>query len=501
MKKLFLSGLLAGLLVFPCAAQLQLAPIFSDNMVLQRDQSIPVWGKGTPGAEITLSFGEIRKTGTVREDSSWSVTLPPKAASTVPQMLIVASEGQEIRLNNLMTGDIWLCLGQSNMQWPMEREMHFTEEWPNSRQPQLRFYNPTYAGEHVFGAPLPDSVLRQLQPETFYQGVWEVSDTSTVRAMSAVGYYFGKIIQQSVQIPIGLIDLSIGGAPIETFIRLEALRQDENFAAKTQGNWVENPALPVWVRERGRQNTDKASHAPGDENGPNHAFKPGFAFDAGIVQLIPFPVKGILWYQGESNAQEMERVQEYAALCRLMLRDYRRLWKAPKLPFFYVQLSSIDTLRYKGHLWPQFRDEQRRMMQTIPHSGMAVCSDIGDPNDVHPRNKKFVGQRLAQWALAQVYGKTVTPSGPLPRKAVFRKGEVRITFHYGEGLDTSATGPLNGFSLDGQTDAPAFLEKGRVCIPAAAKPEWAYYGWKPFSDGNLCNSAGLPASTFKIKVQ
>jgi len=243
-------------------------------------------------------------------------------------------------------------------------------------------------------------------------------------------------------------------------------------------------------------------NVPNDEYGNNHSFKPGFAYESGIASIFDLPIKGVLCYQGESNAQEMERVNEYANLSALMVSDYRKNWKQPQLPYYFVQLSSIDTLKYKGHLWPEFRNEQRKMIQLIPNSGMAVCSDIGFKNDVHPTNKKDVGERLARWALNKTYKKDIVPSGPLPLKATYVNEKVIVSFQYmAKGLKTSDGKNIRGFSTEGKHDTEASFGESGIIIPAKTKPEYIYYGWKPFSDGNLVNSENLPASTFKIKVK
>lgn len=250
------------------------------------------------------------------------------------------------------------------------------------------------------------------------------------------------------------------------------------------------------------QNIGNIPDVPADEYGKNHAFKPGFAFEAGIKPLLPMPVKGIICYQGESNAQEMERVMEYGKLTALMVNDYRKKWKKPALPFYFVQLSSIDSANYRSQLWPLFRNEQRKMLQLIPNIGMVVSSDIGAKNDVHPTNKKVIGERLARWALNKTYLKKILPSGPLPLKARYENGKVTLTFNYqGNRLLTADGTIVSGFSTDGHTDCNAFIENDKVIILAEARPAYVYYGWKPFTDANLINSAGLPASTFKIKVE
>ncbi len=397
------------------------------------------------------------------------------------------------------------------MEFPVHREMHFKEEVAFTNQPLIRLYNPLYAGKNIYGKTFPDSVIRMLTTQHFYQGSWENCDSHSVKTMSAVAYYFGKAILNRIHIPVGLINLSIGGAPLETFISAEALQNDPRFSAKLNGDWLLNAALPVWVRERGVQNVGELNHIPSDQYGKNHPYKPGFAWAGGIEPILPMPVKGVLCYQGESNAQEMERVEEYGALSRLLVEEYRKRWKQPRLPFYYVQLSSIDTVQYKGQLWPQFRDEQRKMMSSIASSGMAVCSDIGFKNDVHPTNKKTVGERLANWALNKTYNMNTVASGPLPLKAVYKSnqpnssdgpGNVIISFHYADnGLSTSDHKPLRGFYIDGITEIPCSISGKNVVIPVKNKPAFVYYGWKSFTDANLVNTGQLPASTFKIKVE
>lgn len=479
--------------------------IFTNNMVLQRDQPIHIWGKGLPGSTVQINLLKISaKTTLVKADSSWSVYLPALPASTTPHELTITSGKTHIQIQNILIGDIWVCIGQSNMEWPMQREMYYNEAKKNANQPLLRFYNPSYAGKNIFNQYFSDSVLQLLSPDKFYAKTqWEQSDSNSFRTMSAVAYYYGKSIVSNTNIPIGLINLSISGAPLETFIGIKALQANASFAAKAEEPWLRNPALPVWVKERGSQNL---------QTGTLHPFKPGQAYEAGVEPLFPLPIKGIINYQGESNAQEMERVQEYAALSKLMVNDYRKKWNQPQLPYYYVQLSSIDTAKYKGHFWGSFRDEQRKMLTLIPFSGMAVCSDIGFKDNVHPTNKKWVGERLSRWALHTTYHKNILPSGPLPTKAVYKNGEVIVYFQYtGKGLQAALpadlkgnlyaeTQTLRGFSLDGIHPIAATIQQHRIHIPVSSKPDYIYYGWKSYSDGNLVNSELLPASTFKISV-
>ncbi len=492
-----------SLLLIPYVAigQLAVATSFSSNMILQREEPIAVWGKAAPGNKVEVVFGKTKAAAVAATDSAWTVYLPKQAANKQPQALRVSSGDTAIQFNNILVGDVWLCIGQSNMEWPMQQELHYKAEVPLSNQPLLRLYNPTYAGKNIFANSFTDSVTQLLTPEHFYKGTWQQCDGNSVKQMSAVAYYFGKTLTTSLDMPIGVINLSIGGAPLETFIDPVALSESKQFASKVNGDWLQNTTLPVWVRERGQKNIGGNPNVKADVNGKNHAYKPGFAYKAGIEPLLCLAIKGIINYQGESNAQEIERVEEYAALSALMVKDFRSKWKKSKLPYYYVQLSSIDTIQYKGQLWPQFRNEQRKKLALIPNSGMAVSSDHGASNDVHPTNKKVVGERLAKWALHQTYHQPIIPSGPLPLKAVYTNGKVIISFLHADGLQTTEQQPLNGFSVDGKTIVPVLIKKNKVIIPVKQKPAFVYYGWQPFSTGNLVNKVQLPASTFQIQVQ
>lgn len=483
------------------SAQLTVGAIFNDNMVLQHGKPICIFGKANPNQIVAVTFDGETKSNLVQSDSNWIVVFKKQAISKAPHSLKIESGLQKIRLENILIGDVWLCIGQSNMEFPMSRELHFKKEKINSNLPLIRFYNPTYAGKNTYNIPFSDSIVKKLNPKEFYEGQWQICDSLTFKNMSAVAYYFGKSVFTNTEIPIGLINMSIGGAPLETFISNQTLNNSIQFSNKVSGNWLINPSLPVWVRERGSQNVGTLSSVLKDDVGKYHSYKPGFAYNAGLASLINFPIKGIICYQGESNAQELDRVFEYGALTKLMVNDFRKKWKELHLPYYYVQLSSKDTLKYKSEFWPQFRDQQRLIMDLVSNTGMAVSSDLGFKNDVHPTNKKEVGIRLANWALYKTYKLNIIPSGPLPIKAKYRNGNVVISFNYlSKGLQTSDGLSLRGFSLDGVNDTLANIENKTVLINSKTKPTHVYYAWKPFTDANLINSDKLPASTFKIPV-
>ena len=465
-------------------------------MVLQRNQPIRVWGRGVPGSTLLVTLKNEALRTQVKSDSTWLVTFTPLPASTTGVSLQVQSEEQQLRFGNILIGDVWICIGQSNMEWPLQREQHWLQEKEEANQPLIRFLNPSPAGRNVYNVSYNDSLLKRLHPANFYEWKeWAVATPTSLLNMSAVAYYFGKTLVKETGVPIGLIHLAIGGAPLESFISTATLQSDTFFSKKINGDWRLNESLPTWIRVRGKQNLDSVHYLYGDQWGPHHAYKPGFAYASGIAPLQQQGVSGFLLYQGESNAEEEARVVEYRALSTLLIDSYRSLWQNNRLPFYWVQLSSIQR-----PLWPFFRDEQRKLLDEIKYSGMAVTSDIGHPTDVHPRDKKTVGERLARWALADIYHHRVIVSGPLATRAWYKRGKIYIRFNYGADLHSSDGKPLRTFSVDSTHFINVQLKRNRVVIPCAIKPTYVFYGYQPYSEGNLVNKEGLPASTFKLAV-
>jgi sialate O-acetylesterase len=254
-----------------------------------------------------------------------------------------------------------------------------------------------------------------------------------------------------------------------------------------------NPALPVWVRQRARENIGDQSQYL------SHAFKPSFIYLAGVQPLMQLPIAGILWYQGESNAQEMERVEEYAALQKIMLDDYRLGWKLPNLPFYFVQLSSIDSTSYKSQYWPLFRAKQLEAYAQGHHMGIVASMDRGAVNDVHPSDKLTIAKRLSNWALHDVYGFKDQPTVTVPRKAKYHKQQVDIRFS--NNLNSGDTALIKGFSVDGKTEISAKAEKNKVIIKTTGKPKKIIYGFSPYTTANLLDSDKIPVPGFMIDVK
>ena len=466
---------------------LHLPEIFSDNMVLQRNSSLEIRGTANAGKEVTVSIAGQKKKTQVSLDGNWTVRLESLQAGG-PYTLVVRSENQIKSFSNVMVGEVWLCSGQSNMEFMLKQANTARKDIPLGNNEQIRLYD-MKARWRTNSVEWDGAVLDSLNHLQYYQDTkWSVCSPSTVSDFSAIAYYFSKMLQDSLQVPVGLICNAIGGSPTEAWISREALEYD--FPAILH-NWRQNDFIQEWVRNRASLNIKQATCTL-----QRHPYEPCYLFESGILPLEQFPIKGVIWYQGESNAHNYEAHEK---LFHLLIDSWRKNWNMPKLPFYYVQLSSIDRPS-----WPWFRDSQRSMMADIPYSGMAVSSDYGDSLDVHPRNKKPVGERLARWALHDTYGMVhVVPSGPLFRCADFRQGAAYITFDYAEGMHTSDGQPIKTFEI-ADTEGifyPAQAEvignRIKVYSEKVKSPRYVRYAWQPFTRANLVNSAGLPASTFR----
>lgn len=526
MKRFFLTGLLCW--QFAGAAQdqtnapalcdtsaaigapLVLGRAFGDHMVFQRGVPVRIFGTATPGASVSVTFGWEKTSVNADATGRWLATLPAMPANTNSRILSVTDGKESKFVNDVLVGEIWIAAGQSNMEWPLAREAHAATELPAAANASLRLLNLPFAGQYFFSRPFGSNELARMTSERFYSGAWRPCSPESAKDFSAIAYYFGREVQRELDVPVGIIHLAVGGSPTEAWIRRAALAGDPELRAMAQGNWLTNAALDDWCRERGHQNLDAGIKfglpVPGDDLGPNHHFKPGFLWSAGPARLLPFAIRGVIWYQGESNSLDARRVSQHEKLFPLLVRDWRAAWNK-NIPFLFCQLSSIRTNKYKSAFWPEFRDQQRRFMD-MPNTGMVVTSDIGALDDVHPRNKREVGRRLALWALADTYGKADEFSGPLPESV--RGGsspELTVLFSHGEGMKASRGGALRGFEIAGADGvfhpAQAVVSGNKIIVSAAgvSHPVTVRYGWQPFSEGNLVNDAGLPASTFSARVK
>lgn len=489
-------------------AAVTLDPLLGDHMVLQRDQPIVLRGTANPNEAVNVSLGSEQVAAQADASGHWEARLRARTASKVPVAIRAKAPSGEAKAEDILIGDVWICAGQSNMEFALNREqkaniMEAAKYWTAS--PLLRLCNHTFPGQYSSKA-LSAANLAQMKPETFFTGSWETSTDKSTKAFSAVGWWFGLKLQQTTGVPIGLVNWSIGGAPIETFIRREAFTGSPELEAKLKGVWTENPAIDEWVRGRAKTHFGKAKE-PRDEQGIEHFYRPGFAWAAGPGRSTWLAVKGWIWYQGESNSLSEPFTREYPVLLKAMVADWRAQWKLPNAPFLWVQLSSIDTAKYKSQQWPLFRDQQRRLLTEIPNSGMAVSSDLGAKDDVHPRNKRPIGERLARWALNTTYGqKNILSSGPLATSASAQGARITVKFDFAKGLkaaDATAVREIEVAGADGAfVPATAVIQgESLVVTSSVAQPKTVRYGWVPWSQGNLVNGEDLPASTFAIEVK
>ncbi len=469
---------------------LRMPVTYTDNMVLQRDVELTLSGIANASDQVSVSVGGQNLQAKTGPDGKWSVRLQPLKAGG-PYTLQVSTKYRKLSYKNVAVGEVWLCSGQSNMEFMLKQADTGARDIPLADNPNIRLFDMkarwlTRAVE--WDASALDSV-NALQ--YFHSPRWQVCTSVSASDFSAVAYYFARMLQDSLQVPVGLIANAVGGSPTESWIDRQTLEYD--FPA-ILSNWTTNDFIQDWVRGRAVLNLKKATNAH-----QRHPYEPCYLYEAGILPLQRYPIKGVIWYQGESNAHNREA---HKKLFELLVGSWRKNWNNEQLPFYYVQLSGLNRPS-----WTWFRDSQRRLMQAIPHTGMAVSTDYGDSLDVHPVCKQPIGERLARWALRQTYHHTdLTPSGPLFRVAEFSNGSVFLSFDYGKGMRSSDGEPLRTFEV-AETEglyypAVAVVEGDRIRLSCKEvdRPRYVRYGWQPFTRANLVNSDLLPASTFRATV-
>lgn len=470
---------------------LRMSPLYTDNMVLQHGKPLTIQGTANAGDRITVSIAHQKQKVVTGMDGKWSVTLSSLKAGG-PYTLVVSSGKQKLTYGNVLAGEVWLCSGQSNMEFYLNWSATAKRDVAKAANDNIRLFD-MKARWRTDAVEWNASVLDSLNHLQYYKDTeWTVCSPQTAGNFSAVAYYFGKMLQDSLQVPVGLICNAIGGSPTEAWIDRSSL---EYHFPTILRNWTKNDFIQDWVRGRAALNVKKST-----DKLQRHPYEPCYLYESGILPLQQFPIKGIIWYQGESNAHNREAHEK---LFKLLVDSWRKNWEDNELPFYYVQLSSIDRPS-----WPWFRDSQRRFLTQIPHTGMAVTSDKSDSLNVHPTHKQEVGERLAVWALNKTYNyKNVVPSGPLFKSVSFKNGAAYISFDYSEGLHASDNNEIRTFELSGDDQifypAKAAVVNGelKVWSDKVKEPTIVRYGWQPFTRANLVNGAGLPASTFRSDVK
>jgi sialate O-acetylesterase len=478
-------------LVIPGAARLARAqtddkpyvsPVFGSNMVLQRKIPVPVWGWTQPGQKVTVSIEGRSATATAQPDGKWMARLAPLPVGG-PYKMRIEGPQQTVSFDNILVGDVWICSGQSNMEFGIGNGNDAQKEIANANYPEIRLF--TVMKKVAYE---PQTSLARSDKDLM--GEWSVCSPESVRTggwngFTAVGYFFGRQLYQDEKVPIGLIHTSWGGTIAEAWTSAQALESMPDF----------KPAVDKLTEVKANPATGK------QDNNPNVVT---VLYDGMIAPLIPYGIKGAIWYQGESNAG---RAYQYRTLLPTMIRDWRTRWGEGDFPFFIVQLANWQKTdpNPKEDAWAELREAQSMTARTVPKTGIAVTIDVGDAADIHPKDKQTVGKRLALAAEALAYGKHVEYSGPAYKSMSLANGDgaLRLTFdHVGGGL-TAKGEKLTGFEIAGEdrkfvwADAQIAGNSIIVSSPQVPHPVAVRYAWQINPECNLYNKAGLPASPFR----
>jgi sialate O-acetylesterase len=476
-------------------SEVSLPKIFSDHVVLQREMPIHVWGYAAAGEQVTVALHAQKQTATTDALGQWSVFLMPEHAGGPYQLTIQGVN--TITLSDVLIGDVWFASGQSNMEIPLIGFPNSAvikdgpQEIAHANQPEIRLL---HVGRKSSEYPLRDQ-----------DASWTACTPETASTFSAVAYFFGRELVEREHVPIGLIDSTWGGTPAEAWISLDGLASDSSLMPvfRMRAQRMENQAAVSALIDEDKREDAAAKQA--NLPAPKHPFRPDPAswapaglFNGMIAPETGFAIKGVIWYQGESNAAP-GFASMYSKVFPTLISNWREKWGEGDFPFLFVQISSFGAGPTDS--WGIVRDAQRRTLDLVK-TGMAVTLDVGEPNNVHPADKQTVGHRLALAARALAYGEAVEYSGPLFRQVTSEGTSLRIWFnHTGDGLSAKG-GPLTGFEVAGKDHqfvaADARIDGTTVVVtaPQVKAPVFVRYAWANVPDANLYNSAGLPTSTF-----
>ncbi len=470
------------------SAALSPSALFSDHMILQRDRPVPVWGTATPGEKIAVYFGGQFHRVKTDPQGNWQVRLKPMPPSFEPRELVIknlTTPGEKITIRDVLVGEVWIAAGQSNMAYGVSSASKADAEIAAANYPAIRVFQmeTRVAGE----------------PQRTVTGLWKVCSPKSVGDFSATGYFFARDLYQALNVPVGLLQNAESGTLAEAWMSKEALESDADFQPILDRYQNEVTAYQALVASGDASKTNSP-----DSTDPNTRItRPSGLYNGKLNPLIPYAIRGVIWWQGEYNS---ERGEQYRKLFPALIRDWRARWKSPNLPFLFVQLQNLDIQPQPNPAhYDELREAQLMTHRSVPHTGMAVACDVGDPKDIHPPNKQPVGQRLALLARNLVYGeKDLVSSGPLFRKFKITNSNIEITFdHTGSGLVLKTGTALSGFEIAGKdrvfNRALVELKKNKLIVssPKVPKPIAVRYAWLDNPLCTLFNVEGLPASPFR----
>ena len=490
-------------LILLCAASAQgdvkLPPIFSDHAVLQQDLAVPVWGTADPGENVTVSLNGQSQSATAGADGKWIVRLAGLKAGGPFEMTVTGKN--TLTVKDVLVGEVWLGSGQSNMQFPISSKhasyagmTNEADEIAAANYPQIRMFT--------------GKSTKTYEPQSSIAGEWQVCSPETVPDFSAVGYLFARDLQKDLQTPVGILTLAFGASTAEAWISREVMAADpqmkplldaldacEKFYKESpQGSTNRPPPHPKTINAR-----PGGSVPRGDPAQDQHF--PTVLFNGMIAPVIPYAIRGVIWYQGESIVGGTPGVNLYGHVQQALIKDWRQRWGEGDFPFYIVQLPGQKNVSNN----PRVREEQATVL-SLPKTGMAVTIDTGEATNVHPKNKAPVGDRLARLALANVYGKQIEYSGPIYKSMKVEGNAIRVSFTHSAGGLVAKNGFLQGFQIAGADQkfvaASARIEGDSLVVisPDVSAPVAVRYAWDNFPEGlgcNLFNSADLPAAPFR----
>jgi len=468
--------------------------LFTDNAVLQQGQKVPIWGTADDGEKVTVKFCG-QGVSTVAKGGKWKVWLKPLKAGGPFKMTICGKNSVELK--NVLVGEVWICSGQSNMQWNVKGSTDAEKVIAECKDPMLRLITIPRVSKDEAQTELP--AASPGQPPV----AWQECSPETLPAFSAVGYFFGKHLRAALKVPVGLISSNVGGTPAEAWTKRGVLEKEfpEIFAnhAEAIKNWPKVEVRNKEILAKAKAAKKQVPRLP--QNPTTSMQRPCGLYNAMIVPLEPYAVAGAIWYQGESNAG---RAFQYRKLFPAMIQNWRKDW-GYAFPFLFVQLAPFMKIEAepKESGWAELREAQLLTALNLPKTAQAVITDVGDENDVHPKQKDPVGARLALAARAIAYGEKIEFSGPAYASMKVQGNKAILSFtHLGGGL-AAKDGALKGFAIAGAdkkfVNAQAEIQGDKivVCSDKVAKPVAVRYGWANFPVVNLWNKVGLPASPFR----
>lgn len=502
------SVLLLATLVATTAARAELAmpAIFGDHMVLQQKLANPVWGWDTPGTVVKVTFAGQSKSAKAAADGRWEVKLDPLPVNASPATVTIAGTTSKT-FSDVLVGEVWICSGQSNMQFAVKESYDGDLEALTAKHPQIRLISVPQVGTQ--------------DPKTDFKGQWQECGPQTVPSFSAVGFYYGRLLQQILDVPVGLIDNSWGGSAAEAWVRRDVLEQDARFKTLMAGTVKREAQLadPLaaqnfqTARDAWKKRADEAKAAgkPFAEPAPKSPAdwltgnaRPGNIFNGVLLPTIGYGIKGVIWYQGESNAS---RASEYAELFPLMITHWRSEWKQGDFPFYWAQLADFKAEQpLPGDSdWAELRESQTKTLTAVKNSGEAVIIDLGEGKDIHPRNKRDVAERLARLALAQDYGIKIPHRSPQFKSLEITGNKATLDIDtFGGSLITFDVGEARGLAICGEDRKWVWADakivgnnKIEVSSKSVANPVAVRYAW---SDNPVCNvfsKDGLPLTPFR----